>query len=315
MQNQRILINFTNISPFLRYIHQDIYINKSYRVPWRILYDYELVYVYEGVLHVQTDNDEYTVSAGEVHIMPPFVHHRRYNVNNENLRLYSIHFDLLDLGNKNDFSADVYVEPCNRQTPAVDINEQLAHRPYHSLENVTLPRKMKILDPIKFLEILGNTLDAYEEKLFGYELDMKAGVLRLLRIIISDYHSVYINKGQSERSKKISWFIAYMRNHYNEQIDFDNLSKQQNISYSYFRRLLKEMTGYSPTEYLINIRIEKAIEFLRKGVYTVSEICYMVGYDDIHYFSKLFKDKTGVPPSLFLKQEAKAKITQEALVK
>ena len=304
MSQQEILIDFSTISPFLRFIHQDIYIHEDYNVPWRILYDYELIYVYEGTLFVETDTEKYTVLEGEVHIMPPFVHHHRFNEPGTNLRLYSVHFDMYYQGKNNDFSADEYIQPCNQHLKSVETNKTLALRPYHSLKDVTLPRKMAVLNPVKFISILNYTLEAYNQKAFGYELDMKAGILQLLRLVIADYYTLYTKVNSTENSTKISWCIEYMRDHYNEPIDFEELAKKKDMSYSHFRRLFKLNTDHSPNEYLINIRIEKSIELLRKGIYPITEICKMVGYDDIHYFSKLFKDKTGYPPSSFLKHES-----------
>lgn len=304
MENQEIMIDFSTISPFLRFIHQDIYINNEYHVPWRILYDYELIYVYEGTLYVETETEQYTVSEGEVHIMPPFVHHRRFNKDSATIRLYSLHFDMFYQGKNNDFSADEYIKPCDQNLKTVAPNKSLIMRPYHSLKDVTLPRKMTVLNPVRFLSILNSTLEAYNQKAYGYELDMKAGILQLLRLIIADYYTLYTKVNSTENGNKISWCIEFIHSNYNKEIDFIELAGQKKMSYSHFRRLFKLSTGKSPNEYLISIRIEKSIELLRKGIYPISEICEMVGYDDIHYFSKLFKDKTGYPPSLFLKHES-----------
>ena len=304
MDNEGILIDFSTISPFLRYIHQDIFINKAYHVPWRILYDYELVFVYEGTLVVETETEKYTVVAGECHIMPPFVHHHRYCEPDGSIRLYSIHFDISYQGNDNDFSAnDIYVQPCNEQLEQVSVNESLMHRPFHALRDVSLPRKIQIHNPTKFMDILNNTLESYEQKAFGYELDMKVGILQLLRMIIANYHDEQSKNNANENSTKISWCLEYIRKNYAERIDFIELANSQGISQSYFRKLFKAETDKAPTDYLICVRIEKAIDLLRKGTYSIGEICKMVGYDDIHHFSKLFKEKTGHSPSTYLKHK------------
>ncbi|WP_421757430.1 helix-turn-helix transcriptional regulator [Clostridium beijerinckii] len=58
------------------------------------------------------------------------------------------------------------------------------------------------------------------------------------------------------------------------------------------------MTGKSPISYLIDIRIRKSKDLLKDG-HTVSDVSYLVGFNDIFYFSKCFKKYVGVSPSQY----------------
>lgn len=71
---------------------------------------------------------------------------------------------------------------------------------------------------------------------------------------------------------------------------------------AFFRRV-KEITGYSPKEYLRIARMQKAAELLATSGQTVSEIAYMVGINDPFYFSRCFKQQFGIAPSAYLKQK------------
>ena len=70
---------------------------------------------------------------------------------------------------------------------------------------------------------------------------------------------------------------------------------------SYFSSLFKKETGSSFVEYLSKIRIDKAKDLLRESDLRIQDICLMVGYNDVKYFSKLFIKYTGLKPKDYRK--------------
>ena len=66
--------------------------------------------------------------------------------------------------------------------------------------------------------------------------------------------------------------------------------------------LFKEHTGKSAIDYIIHLRIETAKNLLKKTTYTINEISSKVGFKNPLYFSRKFKEKTGVSPSEYKKQ-------------
>lgn len=69
------------------------------------------------------------------------------------------------------------------------------------------------------------------------------------------------------------------------------------ISETTFRRLFREYTGLSPVEYRNNLRMQSAKRMLMSGKYTVSEVAYACGFDNISFFSRSYKKKFGILPS------------------
>ncbi|MCT4643342.1 MAG: AraC family transcriptional regulator [Carboxylicivirga sp.] len=84
----------------------------------------------------------------------------------------------------------------------------------------------------------------------------------------------------------------YMDNNLNEDLNLDLFSRIRFVSKYHLLRLFKRYYGQTPNQYLINKRIEKAKEYIRKGL-SVSEACYEVGFESLGSFSSLFKRKTG----------------------
>ena len=86
---------------------------------------------------------------------------------------------------------------------------------------------------------------------------------------------------------------------YAEKIDLDNISDEAYFSKFHFIRLFKSIYGKTPHQYLTNVRIEKAQQLLQKNK-SVSEACFLVGFDSVSTFSGLFTKLVGKTPSKYL---------------
>ena len=86
----------------------------------------------------------------------------------------------------------------------------------------------------------------------------------------------------------------YLSEHYAERITLELLAGQQNISVSQLKRIFKEHTGDSVIPYLTNLRIKEAKRLIQESVLNFSQIAVAVGYDNIYYFSSVFKKHTGM---------------------
>lgn len=82
----------------------------------------------------------------------------------------------------------------------------------------------------------------------------------------------------------------------NLQFGVNILAEGVFLSVSQLTRKLKTITGKTPADFIRNIRLEKAIELLKKGE-SVTEVAWAVGFEDSVYFSKVFKKHFGFPPS------------------
>ena len=93
----------------------------------------------------------------------------------------------------------------------------------------------------------------------------------------------------------------FIENHCNRQISVAELAKKAGYSPTYFTKKFTKTFGYSPTEYMANVRIEHAKLRLREKNMTVAEIAYALGFSDPGYFSNFFKAKTGLSPAYYRK--------------
>lgn len=87
--------------------------------------------------------------------------------------------------------------------------------------------------------------------------------------------------------------------HLFSDLRLEHLAKLCNLSLSSFKREFKKVYSDSPTNYIIEKRIEKSKELLSHTEMPISEIAYETGFQDPLYFTRLFKKKTGESPSSF----------------
>jgi AraC-like DNA-binding protein len=95
---------------------------------------------------------------------------------------------------------------------------------------------------------------------------------------------------------------AVNRNMDNGDFSVDDLAALLHMSRSVLFKKMKAMTGMSPNEYIKSVRMEYAAQLIRRGEYTITEITYMVGINDPHYFSNCFKRQFGLSPTEYRKQ-------------
>ncbi|MDD2601217.1 MAG: AraC family transcriptional regulator [Kiritimatiellae bacterium] len=84
-------------------------------------------------------------------------------------------------------------------------------------------------------------------------------------------------------------------------INFQRLASELGVSYSALRHNFKQITGLSPGQYKMQIQINKACALLRNSDLTVAQIAEQLGFESIYYFSRLFKNKTGLSPLAYRK--------------
>lgn len=300
MREEKRTLDLLDISPYVRYAHTCVNAtNMWHQIPWRCIYDYEFLLVASGYLEIVTEAQTITLSENQVHVIPPLSYHTIRIPHDKTCTYYSVHFDFIDLGRENDFSPqDIYIANCNRNLDKAPMNEKLVKRPLYAIGSIALPDMVAISDPVAYTELLKTMIRLQREKSFAWEIDMKCAMLSLLKLLLNDIRrsGAESPRRQMERFSDIT---AYLFDHLGENIDFKSLSRAFGYSYSSFRNKFKERIGRSPHEYLTELRLDRAVELLNSGQYTVSEVASMVGYDDGAYFSRVFRRKKGCSPSSF----------------
>lgn len=89
---------------------------------------------------------------------------------------------------------------------------------------------------------------------------------------------------------------SYIGEHYFEELTLVSMANMYNVEHSYFSRVFRQEIGENLILYITKKRIEKAKEYMRRSDINLTEIAFMVGYDDYTYFSRVFKKNTKLSP-------------------
>ena len=105
----------------------------------------------------------------------------------------------------------------------------------------------------------------------------------------------------TEPSKRLDAVLKYISDNYSSNISLQDVADIACMTTNSFCRFFKKMTNKSFTQFLNEVRVRNASRLLLEDNLTVSEVCYMVGYNSITNFYKQFKHVTGITPNGYRK--------------
>ena len=240
---------------------------KVYRsvVSGRTLRDYEIVYITKGRGKFHSQGQEFTIIPGTIIILFPGIQHAY----------------------KPDVETGWDEYWVGIQGPYIDalLNEEVISpsKPvyYVGLHDVLVSHYIKIFDRIK-------------KQRPCYQMRTSTNIAMLLADIIS-YDRKQEQVCHSDSLIEKIKFI-FEQNLYNN-IDLEEVADQLKMSSCYLGEVFKSYTGMTPYQYFLHLKVNKAKEFLERDELSIKEIAFKLAFDDQFYFSRLFKKKTGVPPS------------------
>lgn len=106
----------------------------------------------------------------------------------------------------------------------------------------------------------------------------------------------YRTLNQEKYVKKVIEFIS---KNYSGKISISDIASGIGLDRSYLYVIFKKLMNMSPQNFLINFRIDRAVDLMRNSELTIGDIARSVGYEDPLQFSKIFKKIKGVSPSQF----------------
>jgi AraC family transcriptional regulator, transcriptional activator of pobA len=163
----------------------------------------------------------------------------------------------------------------------------------------------KVDSSLPHYKSIKNSIDAvlqeFSTKLPGFELSIKAH-LHLLLISVFRNHSFNIADERDRESyvRDIARFkelFTYVEKHFSEKISLDTAARLVNLSPHHFCKTFKKITGRTFVDFLNLYRVNAAEELLRKTTFPITEISERVGFCNINYFDKIFKQYKRYSPS------------------
>jgi len=101
--------------------------------------------------------------------------------------------------------------------------------------------------------------------------------------------------------------MVFIEEHINdEDLKIDDMAEAVGLGRTVFYERIKQLVGVSPSDFLRQVRMQRAQQLIVRSKMTVSEIAYSIGFTDPKYFTKCFKKLTGMTPSEYREKESAA---------
>ncbi len=224
--------------------------------------NYDLFYVWSGEGEVHLGDRTYPVGKGSCFLFRPGDHPTAAHNPQKPLVLTYIHFNV---------SEPVTVVPV----------------PYRILA-----------DTIDFEFLLARYVRLFLVRTFAAEVEARLILKQLMvQLLRSDREEPVERKASNQLTESIHEVANYIRQHPGLPHRVHDLAARAGLSSRYFSIKFKELIGQSVQSYIIRCRIERAQHLLTHAGMNVTEVADALGYRDIFFFSRQFKQYTGKSPS------------------
>ncbi|PQP81978.1 Fe3+-hydroxamate ABC transporter substrate-binding protein [Paenibacillus sp. PCH8] len=221
----------------------------------------------EGEGHLYIGHERLAFSAGCVYPLSPGEAYQIEHGHSPELRYMVMTFDVIH----------VLVDDPEQYTRSVfEKRDQLYGYPYAPLSGV--------LEQLYAIRIYKTDAEySHRNTLFQ----------KWMEIIISRYTSPQTEQSMEDR---IFSTIQYVDEHYAEEITVQKLARLADIRPAQYTTLFRQRTGHKPLDYVNDVRIQHAKDWLRKSDEPLRDIASRVGFKDEYYFSRRFRQMTGLSP-------------------
>jgi len=235
----------------------------------RVLPEYGLIYFIdgEGVFSSKYENN-IKVEAGSLVVVFPGEWHNYAPIAEIGWQCYWIHFKgvFADHLIKNNFFA--------KENPVLNIglNENL-------------------------IELFNQAIHFANQEQIHYQQVLSGMTINMMGLIY------YLEKNNhfadKEICKKINKAKFLMRERFAAPIRIEEIAKELNISYSWFRRMFKVYSGLTPAQYIMQLKLLRAKAHLTTSRMSIKEIAYVLTFENPNHFYVFFKKRTGMTPEQF----------------
>ncbi len=248
----------------------------------------ELVIITDGYGVQLIDNERYRVVAGDVFLIQGNIEH--YFIERHGLSMTNIMFD--------DISLNAHLKSL-RSLPGYNafFLFEPAYRRYHHFQSHLHISSEAILPVINMLRRM---TEEQSKKVPGYDLLILARTIEIFVHISREYAKC--QNPMARNLNRLGKVISCLEKEYQQEWTIADIAKIAKMAPSTLIPVFRKVTGHSPIDYLIHVRILRAAELLLKGDDSIADIAMKTGFSDSNYFTRQFKKIYNIPPKEYRKQ-------------
>ncbi|MBE6727859.1 MAG: AraC family transcriptional regulator [Ruminococcaceae bacterium] len=254
-----------------------------------------LLYVTRGAFNIRIGDNIYSVSEGDVVIIPSKTKYQPRE--SDGCSYYFVHFSATTLENTLPSNID---QSLLRFQGIADNQNGYAYNYYGKAYSsiISLPihfkqNSFKSYYPLQNVFERATKLNIWRNH---YEKLLLDNITRELLILISTELTT-----QQTSNNTLQKILHYINNHYTEPLTLTSIAETFGFSTSYITKLFRNFLGKGTVDYINDLRLTAACEYLISSNHTIGEISNKIGFPNQYYFDRLFKRKYGVTPKEFRK--------------
>ena len=120
-----------------------------------------------------------------------------------------------------------------------------------------------------------------------------------MNFVVKDIFNEVMTEKKKVEVKPIRMAKKYIQTNYMRHISLEEVSSVVGFSPAYFSSMFKKESGQNFMEYISEVRMDRAKDFLKTTNWSVASICESVGYSDVKHFTQNFRKYTGLNPNEF----------------
>ncbi|MCM3627699.1 AraC family transcriptional regulator [Paenibacillus glycanilyticus] len=254
----------------------------------RIIPDYQLFCLLSGEAELTIGQEQYTLAAGDSALYGPHCPHRI--ITRTGAVFIGIHFAYRHPSPEPVHPA-FSIESCSEE----ELKSSIRPRYKLELHNKELLELPPFFTKPDLKPTLMRIVKEYMDEQPGYRIVLRSLMTELVTAIVRNQLT---KRPRSPEQGKIDPALQAINNQPEKNWTVNELAALCGYHVIYFSSLFRKCTGDSPKQYLINERIRKAKYYLLSGE-KMEVIAERLGYASVHYFSRNFKEETGLTPTEF----------------
>ena len=112
-----------------------------------------------------------------------------------------------------------------------------------------------------------------------------------------EHDHLLVTNQENYRKEQFTSLTQYLQEHLADNLSVEDIAKGCSLSKTTLRELCREYCGCGPMNYFLALKITEAKRLIRESSLNFTQISESLGFSTIHYFSRLFKEKTGMTPT------------------
>jgi len=147
------------------------------------------------------------------------------------------------------------------------------------------------------LKLFHALIEQVQQAVPGYHQVISGITLQMLGFIqaVAQYHEI----SSDSDTKLVEEAKFLLREAVSANTTIEQVLAKLPAGYSKLRSDFKRLTGFSPNQYLLHLRLDKVKELLTNTSLSISEIAYQTGFESVSYLSKIFRKKNKMAPRLY----------------